>query len=71
MIFVSNKLRYLFDGLLKPINENGEPLGKLVYAEHHYDEIKDIPYDDWDVLHLNGISQDFRSSNLELVIFKD
>lgn len=85
MIYVNKKLKYLFD--LVPtamIEENGvvnlasaieereaTKLNKIVYSRCHEDEVKNIPYDEWDVIHKNGEYLDLRSENLELVIFKE
>lgn len=71
MIYVSNKLKYLFDYIPTMVNEDGVEFGKMVYANRHEDEVKDIPYDDWAVIHKNGEPRDVRSENLELVIFKE
>ena len=69
MIYVNNKLKYLFDFVPTAINEEGVELGKLIYSAHHEDEIKNIPYDEWNIIHKNGECRDYRSDNLELVVF--
>ena len=71
MIYVSNKLKYLFDSVTTTINEYGVTMGKFIYSSNHKDEVENIPYDDWDVIHKNGNIRDFRSENLELVVFKE
>lgn len=85
MIYVSKKLKYMFDlvpvammdeeGIVNLLSasedENSVKVSKIIYAREHEDEVKDIPYDDWDIININGCVHDLRSDNLELVVFKE
>ena len=71
MIYENNKMKHLFDSAPTIVNEDGVELGKFIYSLDHKEEVENIPYDKWNVVHKNGNLNDFRSSNLKLVIFED
>lgn len=70
MIYVSNKLRYLFDYVPCLVNRGGK-FSKLLYESYHPEEVKGLSKEDWDVIHKDGKPENCTSANLELVIFKD
>ena len=72
MIYVNKKLKYMFNLLaIVSAEDSSLKLGKYIYRCEHSEDVSDIPETDWEVIHKNGNSRDFRSENLELVIFKD
>jgi len=73
MIYANRKLQYLFNYIPRIIAEEDKTieLGRLIIEKHHSDICRTLDRNDWDVIHKNGVSNDLRNENLEIVVFKD